>query len=462
MKKGRILIVDDEKGMREFLSIMLKKEGYDCAAYSSGEAALEHFKSSPSGLAIVDLKMPGMGGLKLLKELKELNPEVSVIVVTAYASVDSAVEAMKLGAYDYFTKPFNVEDIKVHIKRALDWKKLEKENIRLKEDIRALRGFENIIGKSPRMTKIYALVCAVAPTKTNILVTGESGTGKELVARAIHEQSERRDGPFVSVNCGAIPEALLESELFGHVKGAFTGADANREGLAEAAAEGTLFMDEITELPLPLQVKLLRFIQEKKIRRVGSTTDIPLDIRFIAATNKNPEEEVKKGRFREDLFYRLNVVRVEMPPLRERKEDIPELARFFLEKYNKSHGKDIKGISAEALSALLGYDYPGNVRELENAIERATALEAGDYIRKETLPPQMLAPGSGFPPPPGLSRQGGLEEALSQYEKTLINDALRMAGGVKKRAAEMLGITFRSMRHRLSKYRMSGSEDESR
>lgn len=472
MVKQKIMVVDDERSMREFLDIMLRKEGYDTVSFPSAPSALEHFKKSPCDLVITDLKMQGTGGVDLLKALKELSAEVIVLMITAYASVDSAVEAMKAGAYDYFTKPFNVEEIKMHIKRALEHRSLLRENTLFKKDMRTRYGFSNIIGGSRKMKDVYGLITSVAATKTNIFLTGESGTGKELVARAIHSESPRKERPFVTINCGAIPENLVESELFGYMRGAFTGAVGDKAGLAEMADGGTLFLDEITELPLNLQVKLLRFIQEKSLRRIGGTADIPVDIRVIAATNKDIAEEVKGGRFREDLFYRLNVIHIEIPPLRERKEDIARLARYFLQKYNRELGRDIKGISGEAMALLTDYDYPGNVRELENAIERAVALEQKEGISSWSLPPAIRnyrgkeaqaqpsstageerGAGIGNPeeaviPPAGID----LEKTVSAIERNLVMGALKKARGVKKEAAKLLGISFRSIRYKLNKY----------
>jgi two-component system response regulator PilR (NtrC family) len=461
------MVVDDEKSMRDFLGIMLEKEGYHVETFPSAEDALEYFKDNRCDLVMADLKMPGMGGVELLKALKGLSPDVVVMVITAYASVDTAIEAMKAGAYDYFTKPFNVDDIKMHVKRALEWRKLERENILLKKDLKTKYGFNNLIGTDPKMVEIYELIMSVAGTKTNVLITGESGTGKELVSRAIHYESDRRDKPFVTINCGAIPENLIESELFGHQKGAFTGAVANKAGLVELADGGTFFLDEVTELPFNLQVKLLRFIQERNIRRVGGTADITVDIRLIAASNKDVEREVREGRFREDLFYRLNVIRINVPPLRERKDDIVLLVRHFIERLSEEHSKSIKGISKEALNLLCEYDYSGNVRELGNAIERAVAVETKDQISPESLPQsirdygkmpppsQVPAPSTGTDPAEAVKIPPGgidLEKTVRDFEKVIITEALRKAGGVKKKAAELLGLSFRSMGYKLSKY----------
>ncbi len=452
----RIMVVDDERSMREFLEILLRKEGYQVSSFGSGEEALGWFIKEGCDLAIVDLKMPGMGGIELLKKIKKLNPETIVIVITAYASVESAVEAMKAGAYDYFIKPFNVDEIKLHIKRALERKRLEEEN----RDMKLRYGFNGLVGTSHKMRELYRLIMNVAPAKTNILITGESGTGKELVAKAIHSESPRKDGPFVAVNCGAIPENLIESELFGYEKGAFTGANSAKEGLVELADGGTLFLDEITELPLNLQVKLLRFIQDRYFRRIGGREEKQVDIRLIAATNRDIEREVREGRFREDLYYRINVIRIDIPPLRERREDIPHIAMHFVEKYNRELGKNIKGISEDAMNCLVEYHYPGNVRELENAIERAVALEMDSLISVSSLPPGIrdsTKVKKEVKPPPSprieIPPEGvDLERLVAEYEKGIIMEALRKAGGVKKKAAELLGISFRSMRYKLSKY----------
>lgn len=463
MPKEKILIVDDEKGIRDVLEIMLKKDGYRVNAASSGEEAIKLFNSATYALVISDIRMKDMDGVELLKKIKEVNPETIVLMVTAYASVDTAIDAMKAGAYDYITKPFKIDEVKHIIKNALDRKRLEAENILLKKELKSRYGFANLIGTSPKMLEIYEIIKRVANTKTNILITSESGTGKELVARAIHYEGVRKGKPFVPINCGAIPENLIESELFGHQKGAFTGAVANKTGFFELANEGTIFLDEITELPVQLQVKLLRVIQEKNFRRVGGIEDISVDVRIIAASNKDIEKEVKEGRFREDLFYRLNVIPIHMPALRERQEDIPVLSQHFLKKYCTELGKDIKKISGEAMEHLLKYHYPGNIRELENIIERAVALEPTDIILPESLPEYIRSQGQGVRSqkigetaeqtinpqvPSGL----GLDKAVEDYEKAIILDTLKKAGGIKKKAAELLGLSFRSMRYKLDKY----------
>ncbi|MBI1911336.1 MAG: sigma-54-dependent Fis family transcriptional regulator [Deltaproteobacteria bacterium] len=460
MAKNKILIVDDERDMRDFLAIMLRKEGYEVETLPSAKLALDYCRENHIDLVISDVRMPIMGGVDFLKAVKELDKDIIVIMITAYASVETAIEAMKSGAYDYFTKPFNIDEVKLNIKKALKAKSLEKENEILRKDLKTKFGFSNLIGASQKMKDVYSLIMSVAGTKTNIFITGESGTGKELVARAIHYESDRKDKPFIAVNCGAIPDNLMESELFGHQKGAFTGAVSNKEGLAEQADGGTLFLDELTELPLHLQVKLLRFIQERNFRRVGGTVDTTVDVRLIAASNRDLEAEVKAGRFREDLFYRLNVIRISLPPLRERREDIAMLARHFMEKFSAELGKDVRKISETAMGLIVNHEFSGNVRELENVIERAVTLEPSDTITPESLPDYIrdrtMATASvndGETEALKVPESGmDLEKTVEEFEKAIIMDALKKTRGVKKRAAELLGLSFRSMRYKLSKY----------
>jgi two-component system response regulator PilR (NtrC family) len=449
-----ILVVDDELSMREFLQIMLKKENYAVDTAASGEEALEEIERNPYDLILCDIMMPRINGMEVLRRTRELNPEAMVIMITAFASTETAVEAMKLGAYDYITKPFQVDEIKLIVKNALERSRLVRENLRLKKELKTKYGFENLVGVSAPMLKIYELIRQVAPTKSNVLISGESGTGKELVARAIHYKSQRRDRPFITVNCGAIPRELMESELFGHKKGAFTGAYQHKKGLFAVADQGTVFLDEIAELPTEIQVKLLRAIEDKTFRPVGGVEDISVDVRVIAATNRDLEAAVTEGDFREDLYYRLNVIRIHLPPLRERKEDIPILAQHFLEIYNREIGKDIKKISREAEALLLSQHYQGNVRELENIIERAVSLERSEVLLPESLgdrfKPQPAPWSSRFIPelpPEGINIEGFLNE----IERGLILEALRRAGGVKKEAARLLGLSFRSFRYRLDK-----------
>jgi len=464
MTKDKILVADDEQSMREFLDIMLKKEGYKVSLASNGEEVSKLVENDLFDLVLLDIRMPKLDGISALKKIKANTPETVVIMITAYASADTAIKAMKEGAYDYITKPFKVEEIKLIIKNALEKKNLQKENLLLKQAVRDRFHFGNIIGQSPKMVTLYDLLEKVSPTKTNILITGESGTGKELVAKAIHYNSPRKEKPFVTLNCGAIPESLIESELFGHMKGAFTDAIATKKGLFEVADEGTIFLDEISELPLLMQVKLLRVLQDKEFKRVGGTEDIRVDVRIIAATNKELEEAVKEKHFREDLFYRLNVIQIKLPPLRDRREDIQILANHFLKKYSQELSKNILKISPEALQILMNYEYPGNVRELQNIIERAVALESSpdltahnlsSYLSEQPLlkkgPIDIEIPNEGI----------DLEKMVEDLERTLLLKALDKTKGIKKKAAELLHINFRSMRYRLEKYGLNhGSDSE--
>jgi len=450
-----ILIVDDEQSMRDFLSIMLKKEGYDVVAAETGQDALKAVQTEIFDLVISDVKMPGMDGIDVLKTVKEVSPETVVIMITAYATAETAVEAMKRGAYDYITKPFKVDEIKLIIQKALEKRHLRKENILLKREMESRQGFESFIGNSQAMQKVFLLIRQVANTNSTVLISGESGTGKELVARAIHYNSSRKDRPFVTVNCGALPETLLESELFGYMKGAFTGAISNKQGLFEAAGNGTIFLDEISATTPALQIKLLRVLQEREFMRVGGTTDIKVDARVLAASNRDLLAEVAKGTFREDLYYRLNVIPVHLPALRERKDDIPLLVDFFLSKFNGL--KKQKKFDPETLRFFMGYDWPGNVRELENAIERMVILAIGDTITPEHIPDGMKnfkassAIISTDIPDEGLD----LEGLLGTAERSLLQKALEKTGGVKTEAAKLLGLSFRSFRHRLQKYESS-------
>lgn len=448
-----LLVVDDEPGMREFLEIMLRKEEYNVKVASNGEEAIEMLKKEPFDLAIVDIQMPGINGIEVLKNSKENHPNTTVIMITAFASHESAIEAMKLGAYDYITKPFKIDEIKLVISKALDKKNLEQENTRLKKELETKYGFENIIGTSSAIKQIFALIKRVSELKVNVLITGESGTGKELVARAIHYSGNRSEGPFIPVNCGAIPETLIESEFFGHAKGAFTGATRDKKGLFEEASGGTLFLDEIGDLPLHLQVKLLRVLEERKVRPLGKTEGVSIDVRVISATNKKLEQQILEGKFREDLFYRLNVIKISIPSLRERKEDIPPLSMHFVNKYAGEMGKDIKGITNEALEELEKYHYPGNIRELENIIARCVALESGDVISKESLP--TLATDSEYIDlTDTINASDSIDSVLGDVEKQIIENALKSSQGNKTEAAKMLGITLRSLRYRLAKHRI--------
>jgi len=458
-EKSKILVVDDEPGMRTFLEIILRKEGYSVETAADGMKALDNINNNVFDLAILDILMPVMNGIEVLKRIIEKSPETTVIIITAFASHETAIEAMKLGAYDYITKPFKIDEIKLVIKKALDKKGLERENLRLRKELQTKYGFANIIGRSIDISKVFELIKRVSELKVNVLITGESGTGKELVARAVHYSGSRHRGPFIAVNCGAIPEPLVESELFGYRRGAFTGASRNKKGLFEEADGGTIFLDEIVDLPIHLQVKLLRVIEEKTIRPLGSTEPIPVDIRIIAATNKLLEEEIANEKFREDLFYRLNVIKIDLPPLRDRRDDIPPLAIHFVEKYSREMGKDINGISPKALETLESYHYPGNVRELENIIARCVALETSNVIRQQTLPELMVNMGS-LNIENGIAGNFGLDHLLETFEKRTIDKALTEAQGNKVEAAKLLGITFRSLRYRLAKHGLLDEEEE--
>lgn len=449
-----ILVVDDDRGMREFLEIMLTQEGYRVTCAGEGKEALNLCKKREFDLIVTDLKMPKVNGIDFLKGVKEISPETMVILITAYASGETAVTAMQEGAYDYIEKIFDIEDFKATIRDALDKKGIKKDDALFIKSVEDAVCFGSLIGKSKEMLKVYSRIKKVADTTANILILGESGTGKELVARAVHDNGARKDKPFVVINCGGIPEQLLESELFGYRKGAFTGAYSDKQGLFEVARGGTIFLDEIAELPTILQVKLLRVIQEKTFRRVGGSEDIKVDIRIIAATNQDLEQKVQDGSFREDLYYRLNVIPVHIPPLRERREDIRVLTRHFIKKYSKDFGKEIKKISSYAMELLMGYRFPGNVRELENIIERSVALETSNIILPESM---TLSNLRGDPikkdrrrldfGPDGIQ----LDNAMAEIERDYILEAMKMAHGSKQKAAEILGINMRSLRYRLDK-----------
>ena len=457
--KHRILIVDDEESMRDFLSIMLHREGYQVDTAVDGAQAVVHLREHNYDLVISDIKMPRMSGLELLAHIKERTPETVVLMVTAFSTTDEAVEAMKQGAYDYITKPFRNEEIRLIITNALERRELRQENLALKEELGKRFSFEGLIGKSKAMQDVFTMVKKVAASPVKVLVTGESGTGKELVARAIHYNSDRRDGPFVPINCGAIPENLLESELFGHEKGSFTGAIKQKQGLFETAAGGTIFLDEIGELPAMMQVKLLRVLQEDEFRRVGGTKDIKTDVRVLAATNRHLEDAVSEGSFREDLYYRFNVIRVDLPPLRERREDIPVMIDFFWERFT---GKKGVNVSEDAMRRLIDYHWPGNVRELENVIERATVLGRENEITLDCLPPNLVTGMSSSVTPLTDIPDAGmdLDAYLGEIEKEILVKALAKTDGVRKGAAGLLGITFRSIRYRLSKYGLGDDDSD--
>lgn len=460
----KILVVDDEASIRDFLSIMLKKKGYDVLCAEDGAQGLDLFSNNSVDLIISDLQMPKMTGLELLGEVVKVQPSLPFLVITAFGSLESAVEAMKLGAYDYITKPFNIDEIQIGVAKALEVSELVVENRTLRQELQKDYQFSNCIGDSEKMHRVFDLVKKVASSDSSILITGESGTGKEIIAKTIHHNSSYKEKPFVAVNCGAIPSELIESELFGHVKGSFTGAVKDKVGLFESASGGTLFLDEVGELPLNMQVKLLRVLQEGVIRRVGSVEDMSVQVRVLSATNKPLRELVTKNLFREDLFYRLNVIHISLPPLRDRGQDITLLAKYFLTKYNAKFSKNVKGFNQAALELLMQYHYPGNVRELENIIERTIALETNDVILPEALP-MLLSTDSHFSLESvknfSFDKSGiDLDKTLGSLEKELIIKALHLAQGIKRTAATLLRITDRSMRYRLDKYSLSSGADE--
>jgi DNA-binding NtrC family response regulator len=438
---GIIHVIDDEPIIHEVLSQLLTSEGYEVELSSSGEEALEKYDSETYDVILLDLLMPGLDGIEVLKSIKKIDPRAVIIIITAYASVESAIAAMKLGAYDYVQKPFKHEELLLTIKRALEHKSLQDENIRLKDELTRKFGFDNIIGQSPPMQRVFDLIKATAPTRSTILIQGESGTGKELVARAIHQNSDRRNFAFIVVNSGSLPPDLLESHLFGHVRGAFTGAVSEKRGLFEAADRGSIFFDEISTISLETQAKLLRVMQDKEFMRLGGTQTIKVDARIIAATNVGLEELIERKAFRQDLFYRLNVIKIELPPLRERTQDIAQLVRHFIEIYSRENRKEIEGVSEDVMEILENHDWPGNVRELENVIERAIVLTKSSLITRSGLPPALV---SGRAADPDLAVKSGQAETFKEqtraFQKKVILNALRRARGVQKNAAQSLGL----------------------
>ena len=452
-----ILVADDEKSLRDFLVIMLEEEGYQVVTAPSVEKAIKLIRENNFDLILTDIRMGRSNGIDVLDAARNALPDTPVVMMTAYASAETAVIAMKKGAYDYISKPFKIEDIQRIVKNALEKRNLAQENRFLKTALNDRFQISNIIGKSGPIQKIFDLVEKVAQSKATILITGESGTGKELIAKAIHFNGNRKNYPFVSINCGAMPENLLESELFGHEKGAFTSADSLKLGLMESANKGSFFFDEVGDAPLSTQVKLLRVLQENEIMRLGGTQSIPLDLRVIAATNSNLADLVEKKSFREDLYYRLNVIPIHLPPLRERREDIPDLVEFFINKYNARHNKTyIQGIDPDALKFFERYSWPGNVRELENVIERAVVLETRERIGKSSLPDELLGQLSPYKiQVPGLDQNEiDLEKTLNQIEKKMIANALMRSDGIINKAAEKLNLSFRSMRYRIEKHKL--------
>ncbi|MBW1682420.1 MAG: sigma-54-dependent Fis family transcriptional regulator [Deltaproteobacteria bacterium] len=447
-----VLIVDDEKNYLVILEALLAPEGYEILTASDGREALRLIHQSDLDLVITDVKMPGMSGMELLEACKEAKPEVPVIVMTAYGSIEMAVEAMKKHAFDYITKPFQNEQLKLTVRKALENYRLIQENKRLSRALSERFTYGNIVGKSKAMREIFDLIDRVSPSKTSVLISGPSGTGKELIAKAIHFNSPRSDRPFISVNCGALAETLLESELFGHERGAFTGAVSMRKGRFEVADGGTLFLDEVGDMPASLQVKLLRVLQEMEFERVGGTRTIRVDVRILSASNRNLRDDVAAGTFREDLFYRLNVMEIRVPSLRERIEDIPLLSEHFLEKYKGSRNRKVR-LAPEVHKILFSYDWPGNIRELENVIERALVLCPGDEITPEHLPPEILdRKETEIDLNKIVPLNMPLPEALEQVEEKLIQRALAYTNHVQSRAAEMLGISRHVMHYKMKKY----------
>ncbi|MCK5798786.1 MAG: sigma-54-dependent Fis family transcriptional regulator [Deltaproteobacteria bacterium] len=458
LQGASILVVDDERSMREFLEILLDRQGCSVTLAEGGKRAQELIDTEAYDVVITDLKMPNVSGLDVLASAQRQQPDAEVIMITAFASTETAIQAMKDGAYDYLTKPFKVDEILVTIERALEKRRLVRDNASLRQQLVGHFQLNELVGRSDAMQQIFSLIRKIAPTPTSVLISGESGTGKELVARAIHAQSHVAEGPFVAVNCGAIPDALIESELFGHKRGAFTGAAEEHQGLFVAANSGTLFLDEIAELPPPMQVKLLRALQERRIKVVGDTRERPIDVRVIAATNRDLDEEVAAGRFRTDLFYRLNVIPVHVPPLRDHREDIPLLTEHFLQKFVARTNRDVTGLTPDALSLLYNYHFPGNVRELENLVERAVTLATTSRVDASALP--ELNPTT--PPVAAVTElpEGGLDldRHIGAIEKDFLLAALARTTGNQTEAAQLLGMSLRSIRYRLAKYGINPHE----
>ncbi|PIR23934.1 MAG: hypothetical protein COV44_00545 [Deltaproteobacteria bacterium CG11_big_fil_rev_8_21_14_0_20_45_16] len=449
--KRKVLIVDDEGGMRHMLSVLLEREGYDIDSAEDGRKGLDKIKGSDYDLVLCDIRMPEMDGLSFLEEAKRLRNGLPIIMMSAFGNVDTVIEAMKKGAYDYVSKPFKADEILIRLQRLTAQEDLVHENENLKRTLHQQTDFNNIIARSPRMLEIFDTIRKIAEYRTTVLITGESGSGKELIARAIHYNSPRSNKPFVAINCSAIPDTLLESELFGYVKGAFTGANKDKKGLFEEANGGTLFLDEVGDLPVPLQVKLLRVIQEEEIRRVGSNTSQKVDVRLITATLRNLSEEIKRGNFREDLYYRLNVLPIHIPPLRERKEDITILVTHFLERFRKEMNKEVHEMAPEVIQALTDYSWPGNVRELENTVERAMVLETGPILTLEHLP-NVIKNQEVNPAIKAAANELSIKKMMTIMEQELIKKALEKTNGNRTWAAKLLEISHRALLYKIKRY----------
>ncbi len=456
---GSILVVDDERSMREFLTILLGKQGHQVAAEADLRGALRRVGEAEWDLVVTDLRLGTDSGIQVLESVKAAWPATEVVMMSAFATTENAVQAMKLGAYDYLIKPFKVDELTLVVEKALEHRALLAENRVLRHRVGAKPRGDELIGRSPAIEEVRRLVAKVAPARSTVLIAGESGTGKEVVARSVHEQGGHREQPFVAINCGAIPEGLIESELFGHEKGSFTGAAEAKPGLFEVAGAGTIFLDEVGELPPPVQVKLLRALQERKVRRVGGAADLPVNARIVAATNRDLAEEVRAGRIREDLYYRLNVIQIHMPPLRERREDIPLFLEHYLGRFAAELGRPAARLTPEAVRLLGAWSYPGNVRELANVVERAVTLCEGGWVQPKDLPPALRGPGAAPAAEPATAvPEGGLDlqAHLDAVERRILEQALQRTGGVKTEAARLLSLTFRSLRYRLAKYGIGG------
>ncbi|MFW6140079.1 MAG: sigma-54-dependent transcriptional regulator [Acidobacteriota bacterium] len=454
----KILIIDDEQSILDLLDMVFKKQGYAVETALSADKAFKLINEDDIDLVLTDVKLPQKSGMEILKYVKKNKPEIPVIMITAYGTIKQAVEAFKTGAVDYVLKPFDIEELKIIVEKGLKERRLKEENVLLKKELKERYSFKNMIGRSKPMQEIFGLIEKISGTDSTVLITGESGTGKEMAARAVHFHGKRKEKPFVTVNCGALPENLLESELFGHVKGAFTGAVAHKKGMFQVAHKGTLFLDEIGEMSPQTQVKVLRAIQEKTIRRVGGTEEIPVDVRIISATNQDLKEKLKQGTFREDLFYRLNVITLNMPPLRERKEDIPSLVNHFLKKHCEKMGIQMKRVAPEVFSVFEAYPWPGNIREAENVIERIVAIEERETITRNSLPDELLQPHESAGEDINLGPGFDLNRVLDDLTEKYIKKALNQTNGSMKKACSLLGVNYRSLRYLIDKHGIRDQE----